>query len=37
MMALDLAYVATRSVWADLKILARTVPVLLADLAAVAL
>ena len=35
MMALDMAYVATRSLWNDLKILARTCVVLLADLRAV--
>jgi lipopolysaccharide/colanic/teichoic acid biosynthesis glycosyltransferase len=30
-MAIDLDYVARRTFWSDLKILARTVPVMVAD------
>jgi len=35
MIAMDLDYVVNRSAWNDLKILARTIPVVLADMAAV--
>ena len=34
MIAMDLDYVVNRSAWNDLKILARTIPVVLADMAA---